>query len=106
MFMRLGALRIRHRRSAKEGVIASGTTSFVSFCFGILEIGTGILFLFGAYTQIAALCAFVLIAIQMLWPHRFAQEFTYRRMFLGLLFMASLSLFITGAGVFGFDLPI
>lgn len=104
IFLRLGVKRVRNR--ATISVPFSHTPSFILLSIGIVEIGTGIFFLIGAYTQIAALVALALLAIQLLWPVRFGHSHAGSRMFLVLLFVTSLSLFITGAGAFGFDLPI
>lgn len=72
----------------------------------ITELASGIMFLLGLYTQIGALLSMVLCLKLIIWNSRLPMPFFEKRSFYTLLFFASLSLFITGAGVFAFDLPI
>lgn len=79
---------------------------FFTWYIGIAEIIIGVLFILGLFTQIAALLA-VLFTLKLLIMHkRFSHQLIPKRIFLALLCVASLSLFITGAGIFAFDLPI
>jgi hypothetical protein len=69
---------------------------------GIIEGVTAILLVAGGYTQAAALVGAILIAIALIIP-------SYRalpRSTLALLLIMTLSLVITGAGPFAFDLPL
>lgn len=69
---------------------------------GIVEGIVAILLVAGAYTQPAALVAALIIAITLFLP-------TYRalpRSTLALLLVMTLSLLVTGAGPFAFDLPL
>ena len=69
---------------------------------GIVEGVVAILLIAGAYTQPAALVAALIIAITLFLP-------TYRtlpRSTLALLLVMTLSLLVTGAGPFAFDLPL
>lgn len=72
---------------------------------GALESITGVLLITGLWTQIAALIAALISGMVLLFklkdPARFPHD---RRLFL-LLFVVSLSLLVTGAGFFAFDLP-
>ncbi len=74
--------------------------------FGALELVSGLMLIVGYYTQIAALLSGG-VALLALSVHavRSALSMGGRQFYL-LLFVASLSLFITGAGFFAFDLPI
>jgi uncharacterized membrane protein YphA (DoxX/SURF4 family) len=71
--------------------------------------GEGILaclLLVGAWTQVAALLVAAMSLKMMLLRHRFAHHTIPNKLFYLLLFGASLSLVITGAGVFAVDLPL
>jgi len=74
--------------------------------FGIIEIVIGALFVVGLFTQVAALLL-MLLSLKIIIMHtRFTHPLIPQRLFYVLLFSASLSLFITGAGIFAIDLPI
>lgn len=74
--------------------------------FALGEIVLGILFFFGAYTQIAALVTGFFVCI-LFGAHRLLpSHFIPSKSFLILFFVVLCSLFITGGGAFSFDLPI
>jgi len=71
------------------------------------EFLLGLCILIGAHTQIVALCVIALSFTLCFWHRRFtAPDALPPRIFYTLLIGACLSLFITSAGVFAFDLPI
>lgn len=70
------------------------------------EFVIGILFILGLFTQIAALLAMALSLKFIVMHARLTHSTIPSRMFYTLLFFTSLSLCITGAGIFAFDLPI
>jgi uncharacterized membrane protein YphA (DoxX/SURF4 family) len=70
------------------------------------ELVIGALFILGAFTQIAALLAMIMSFKMIVLKSRFAHSSIPGRLFYVLLLAISCSLFITGAGVFAFDLPI
>ncbi len=75
-------------------------------CFGIVELLLGVLFIVGAYTQITALIS-IAHALKILILHRrLSHPSVPQRLFYVLLIGASLSLLITGAGAFAYDLPL
>jgi len=84
----------------------SGYTGFFAAYFGVAEIILGLMYVVGFFTQIAAL-ATVLLSFKMLY---FRKRLTYplvpTPLFYILLIGVAASLFITGAGVFAFDIPI
>ncbi len=108
-FLYLGARHLRKEQKALEvGFRAHWPhlTFFSSWYLGIVEILIGSMLVLGVSTQIAALVA-ALLSIKMLvlrrtLPHPAIPEPLFYFLALG----ASLSLFITGAGVFAFDLPL
>lgn len=74
--------------------------------FGAVELALGLLLIVGLYTQIAALVA-ALIALGALILKRTHQTgIGSSRGFLALLLVISLSLIVSGAGLFAFDLPL
>lgn len=97
---------LRKALSACAPHFLSRYTGFFVVCFGVAEIILGLMFVAGFFTQIAAI-ATVLFALKMLY---FRKHLTYplvpTPMFFLLLIGVSISLFITGAGVFAFDIPI
>jgi uncharacterized membrane protein YphA (DoxX/SURF4 family) len=84
----------------------SGYTGFFTMYFGVAEVILGLMYVAGFFTQIAAIIT-ALFALKMLY---FRKRLTYplvpSPIFFLLLIGVSVSLFITGAGVFAFDIPI
>jgi len=80
--------------------------AFAALTFAVGEIMIGGFLIAGAYTQYAAL-ALMVMSIKMLFMRNwFNHPSIPQKIFYFLLLGASFSLFITGAGVFAFDLPI
>lgn len=108
IMIRLG---IRHARNHTD-IAQNFSFPFFPFprfsiiCMSIVELCMGTLFILGLYTQIAALITVLLSFKIIMFSRYFTHPLIPSRMFYTLLFFASLSLFITGAGVFAFDLPI
>ncbi len=69
---------------------------------GILEVAAAGAFLVGAWVQGVALAAFLVIAIGLAFPR--VRVFPLSTTLLSLVML--LSLVVTGAGVFAFDLPL
>ncbi|MCB9810720.1 MAG: DoxX family membrane protein [Candidatus Nomurabacteria bacterium] len=79
---------------------------FITAMLIFTEILIGVMLIIGWYTQIAALIL-ILLSIKTLIFHKHIKHGTIPgRLAYILLFGIGLSLFITGAGVFAFDLPI
>ena len=72
----------------------------------IVELSSGVLFIFGAYTQVAALITLFFAAEMIFWHKTFVHRTLPPTIFYVLLFAVSVSLFITGGGVLAFDLPL
>ncbi len=72
----------------------------------LAELIIGILFTLGIYTQIAALLCIALSIKMIFLVKKFSSPYLPTRLTYLLLFGIGCSLFITGAGVFAFDLPI
>lgn len=73
---------------------------------GAIELTTGLLLIAGLYTQIAALAAAIISLGAFTLKRRAPQGITSSRGFLLLLLVVSLSLLVSGAGLFAFDLPL
>jgi hypothetical protein len=70
--------------------------------WAVLELAAGIAIFLGIYTQGVALAAFIGIALGLI----FARMRVYPMSTMLLALVMSLSLVVTGAGVFAFDLPL
>ncbi len=99
----LGRSNITHRKSSVSNTTFSQTALAT---FGIIEIALGVFFFVGFSTQIAALALMAVTLIHLIRPHMLRHTMTPSRIFFVLLFFVSVSLFITGAGPFAYDLPI
>ncbi|QQR64742.1 DoxX family membrane protein [Candidatus Kaiserbacteria bacterium] len=108
ILIRLGIIHIRNRHALKDtlssGIFPYGL--FFAWYLGIVEIIIGTLFLVGFLTQLAAILSMVLSLKFIMMHKRFTHPLIPSRLTYVLLFFISLSLLITGAGLFAFDLPI
>jgi len=108
VFLYLARTHIRHRDEFKNIYtlprLPYGT--FFTWYVAIVEIVVGTLFIAGLFTQIAALISALYAIKSLILYHRFSHPLLPTRLSLTLILMVSLSLFITGAGIFAFDLPI
>ena len=108
IFLHQGIHHIHGRNSLKKVFILPvfPFPTFILWYLCITEITISILMFLGAYTQIAALLAMLLSGKFIAMHNRFLHTLIPSQLFYILLFFASLSLFITGAGAFAIDLPI
>jgi len=108
LLIRIGVRRIKNRSQKKASLETKNlsTTPFVFIVIGLIEIVSGALFILGLYTQLAALLVLLISGMQVLFPRALWNPGIPSRIFYLLLFFVSLSLFITGAGILAFDLPI
>ena len=79
---------------------------FAAWYLALVELVAGVLFVLGLYMQIAALLGMLLSLKFIVMHKRFGGPRVPGKIFYVLLFSASFSLFITGAGLFAFDLPL
>ena len=108
ILLHLGLQHWRYRRELKavfttRWLPISGVAAYV---FPIAELVIAGFLLVGAYTQIAALLIIIMSLKLIIVRPWFAHPSIPSRLFYTLLFAVALSLFITGAGAFAFDLPI
>ena len=73
---------------------------------GVVGLVGGILFIVGLWTQLAAIALAVLAITQMIMKIRGASALPHHPSYYLLLFAISLSLMVTGPGIFAFDLPL
>lgn len=79
---------------------------FTTWMFALGEIVLGALIFVGAWTQVATLLVAVMSLKMLIVRNWFNHHTIPSKSFYFLLLGASLSLTITGAGVFAFDLPL
>lgn len=79
---------------------------FFTWYLLIIEIAIGLLFIFGIFTQVAALIAMLYVLDLAVVRKHVSHPLLPSKLVKILIFFASLSLFITGAGILAFDLPI
>lgn len=108
VFLYLAHSHLKNKGVLKESLGFSGFPygGFVTWYLIVIELVIGCMFFFGFYTQIAALLAMLFSLDLFLGRKKVSHELLPSTMVKILLFFASLSLFITGAGAFAFDLPI
>lgn len=104
----LGFIHLQYRHELKDVLRLSwwpfGTVT--TYTFALSEIIIGVFILAGAYTQLATLLVFFMSLKMLVLRSWFNHHTIPSRLFYFLLLGASLSLTITGAGVFAFDLPL
>ncbi len=96
----------RRKELSKEEFIIIGRGAWIPIFAALVEFLVGGALLLGAYTQAAALTGALLALKQFVWRRRYPQFFPLPRSTSALLFVICLSLLMTGAGIFAFDLPL
>lgn len=92
-------------RSALSPVFPSWAHA-IAIKLAVAEAMIGLALIAGFYTQIAALAAIIFSIKILMFRKRLTHPLFPSPLFYVLLIAVSLSLFITGAGAFAFDLPI
>jgi uncharacterized membrane protein YphA (DoxX/SURF4 family) len=109
IFVDLGILKFRGERKrcieSFEALKLKPTDILVSI-YGLIQIIGGAMLILGAWTQIAALVFVIFSAIEMSLEWKEGLILKRDIVFYILLFTISLSLLLTGAGAFAFDLPL
>ena len=83
-----------------------GEASWAGGVTMLMYAAIGLVLLFGAYTQIAALLAGIVSIKGLLFCKRFGPLFPYSRSTYFLILAICLSLLVSGAGAMAFDLPL
>src|SRR6185369_5407448 len=107
VFLYLAYLHYSNKRAVAEEISnLLGAASIVCATYAFIEFGVGVGLVAGAWTQLAALFGFV-IAIKMLFIRKSMHELKpLSQLSYALLAAICLSIFVTGAGIFAFDLPL
>lgn len=82
-----------------------GRASWVGWFAVLLEAIIGLALIFGYYTQIAAIVGGLGALKHIIWRNKFPSFFILPRTAAFLLLVILLSLLVTGAGIFAFDVP-
>lgn len=109
IFLELGMLKFRSEKgrwmASFETLHLRPTTFFVPL-YGFLQVVGGIMFLLGLYTQVAALAFVIFTGLELYVEWKAGAVLKRDMTFYLLLFIISLSLLLTGAGAFAFDIPL
>jgi putative oxidoreductase len=109
IFVDLGLLKFR---GEKERWIAScealgiRPADFFVPLYGFLQVAGGLMLITGFYTQLAALMFAIFTGSELYIEWKAGEVLKRDMVFYLLLFVISLSLLLTGAGAFAFDLPL
>ncbi len=109
IFVDLGLLKFR---GEKERWIAScealgiRPADFFVPLYGFLQVAGGLMLIAGFYTQLAALMFTIFTGAELYIEWKAGEVLKRDMVFYLLLFVISLSLLLTGAGAFAFDLPL
>jgi len=108
IFLRLGKSHIHNREELKHIFTLPYFSHGLFFVWyvGSMEILIGTLFILGLFTQIAALLGMVYSLKLLFFRNRFVHPLIPHGAYLILILFVSLSLCITGPGIFAIDLPI
>jgi putative oxidoreductase len=79
---------------------------YYAFGFGVVEALIGLMLIVGLYTQIAALIAFIISLLCVIAKNKYPEKFPNQAKYYTLLLVISLSLMLSGAGPFAFDIPL
>ncbi len=109
IFLDLGTLKFRSEKArwlASFETLGLRPADFFVPVYGILQVVGGAMLLLGLWTQVAAL-AFVLFTGAELYIEWSGREFLKRDFtFYLLIFVIAISLLLTGAGAYAFDIPL
>ena len=109
ILVHLGFRHLTKDRASLEAAVYQRWPRFARFAvlyMGVVEIAIGAMFVVGIYTQIAAIVAMALSTKMLVFRKYFVHSALPQSFFYMLMFAVSCSLFITGAGVLAFDLPL
>jgi len=109
IFIDLGFLKFRSEKqrwiTSFEALYLRPADLFVAV-YGIIQIAGGLLLLIGLWTQVAALAFAILTGIELGIELSMREELKRDITFYLLLFVISISLLLTGAGAYAFDIPL
>ena len=107
VFLYLAYFHFNNRRACAQELSALiGGASVIMYIYSLIELAVALALILGAWTQLAALVGFV-ISLKMLMFRKSLKELKpLSQLSYALLAIICLSVVITGAGVFAFDLPL
>ncbi|MES2213847.1 MAG: DoxX family membrane protein [Patescibacteria group bacterium] len=109
IFLDLGLLKFKAEKSrwiASLQALGIGSPEIFVSLLGALEIIGGIMLIIGIYTQVAALGFIILTGLEIYIEYKEAALLKRNIVFYVLLCSIALSLLLTGAGAFAFDIPL
>ncbi len=109
VFLSFGKYKLGKGRASKAAFFDSlgwKPGAYVALGIGIAELAIGLLLVVGLYTQVAALASSLILIGALLLKKKSADGIESSRGFLALLLVIALSLVVSGAGAFAFDLPL
>lgn len=109
IFIDLGRFKFKGEKSrwiASLEALHIGQAPIVVKVLGAIEIIGGVMLIIGLYTQIAALVLAILTGTEAYLEYKDATLLKRNFSFYILLFVVLLSLLVTGAGAFAFDIPL
>lgn len=107
VFLYLAYSHYRNRRAVAEELSSLvGAAGTITLLYCLIEFAIAAAFIAGAWTQLAALVGFI-VALKVLLLRKSLRELKpLSPLSYGLLAVICLSLVLTGAGAFAFDLPL
>lgn len=96
----------RREELGEISFIVVGKGTWIPILATVVEALTGLGLVFGVYTQAAAIIGAIVAAKFFIWKRHYSAMFPLSRTASALLFVICLSLVVTGAGAFAFDLPL
>jgi uncharacterized membrane protein YphA (DoxX/SURF4 family) len=109
IFVDLGVLKFKAERSrwisSFKALHLNPAEIFVSG-FGLIEVVGGFLLIIGAWTQIVALVFIVLVGLELYVEYRDASILKRDFTFYLLVLAIAISLLLSGAGAYAFDIPL
>lgn len=109
IFLDLGILKFKSERKrwvASFQALHLNPAQLLVTIFGLIEVVGGVLLLLGAWTQIAALIFVVLVGLEFYIEYKDASVLKRDIVFYILVLAIAVSLLLTGAGAFAFDIPL
>ena len=109
IFLDLGILKLKGEKSrwlASFEALRLRPADLMLLIFASVEMVAGILLIVGLYTQWAALVMAVFVGIELGIEWKMREVLKRNLVFYLLLFTICLSLLVTGAGAFAFDIPL
>ena len=91
---------------SKEQFILVGPGMWIPIFAALVEFLVALGLIFGTYTQAVAIGGALLALKHFVWSSRYPHFFPLSRSASALLFVICLSLIVTGAGAYAFDLPL